>query len=65
MQPEHYRELGAALGVDLGAVNTASSDDVFDFNKRDNPYISLTTGTTEENYVIENIRRKRCRYRMD
>ena len=41
MQPEHYRELGAALGVDLGAVNAASSDDVFDFNKRDNPYISL------------------------
>jgi|TARA_R100001224_G_scaffold20097_2_gene9972 DNA helicase-2/ATP-dependent DNA helicase PcrA len=41
MQPEHYRELGATLGVDLGAVNAASSDDVFDFNKRDNPYISL------------------------
>ena len=40
MQPEHYKELGFALGFDL-TVDKAGSDDVFDLTKTDNPAISL------------------------
>jgi DNA helicase-2/ATP-dependent DNA helicase PcrA len=39
MQPEHYKELGAALGFDLNVEQ--SGDDVFDLSKNNNPVISI------------------------
>lgn len=42
MQPEHYKELGGALGFDLTVDKASiSGEDVFDLTKTDNPAISL------------------------
>jgi DNA helicase-2/ATP-dependent DNA helicase PcrA len=39
MQPEHYKELGHAVGHDL--VTGTSTEDAFDLNKNNNPIIGL------------------------
>jgi len=41
MQPEHYKELGGALGMDFGDNTGSNSEDVFDITKTSNPIIGL------------------------
>src|SRR6056300_1762368 len=41
MQPEHYKELGGALGMDFGDNTGSNGEDVFDITKTSNPIIGL------------------------
>lgn len=41
MQKEHYKELGDALGMDLGGSKMSEPEDIEDLSKNNSPYINL------------------------